>query len=97
MRDGLEDIFGRGRVPATVTGVGSTFAIHFQAKIPQNAGDTAKNDMPTTKAYFAHMLDRGIIYLSPTVSHCWISSPHTKEDINTYLAATETFIRSYKP
>jgi glutamate-1-semialdehyde 2,1-aminomutase len=97
MRDGLEDIFGRGRVPATVTGVGSTFAIHFQAKIPHNAGDTAKNDMPTTKAYFAHMLDRGIVYLSPTVSHYWISSPHTKEDINTYLAATEDFVRSYEP
>jgi len=97
MRDGLEDIFGRGRVPATVTGVGSTFAIHFQAKIPHNAGDTAKNDMPATKAYFAHMLDRGIIYLSPTVSHHWISSPHTKEDINAYLATTEDFIRNYKP
>ena len=96
MRAGLEDIFGRGRVPATVTGVGSTFAIHFQPRIPRSASDCARNDMPTTKAYFAHMLDRGIIYLSPTVSHCWISSPHTKEDVDTYLAATEEFVKSYK-
>ena len=97
MREGLDDVFERGKVPATVTGVGSTFAIHFQAKIPRNAGDTAKNDMLATRAYFAHMLDRGIIYLSPTVSHCWISSPHTKEDIDVYVTATEDFVRSYKP
>jgi len=97
MRTGLEDIFQRGKIPASVTGVGSTFAIHFQAKPPKNAGDCAKNDIPTTKAYFAHMLDAGIIYLSPTVSHSWISSPHTKADIDAYLAATEDFIRKYKP
>jgi len=95
MRDGLEDIFGDGKLPATVTGVGSTFAIHFQGKIPRNATDTAKNDVAATRAYFSHMLDRGIIYLSPTVSHCWISSPHTKDDVDAYLAATEEFVKSY--
>jgi glutamate-1-semialdehyde aminotransferase len=41
------------------------------------------------------MLDRGIIYLSPTVSHCWISSPHTKEDIDAYLVATEDFVKTF--
>jgi len=96
VRDGLEDIFGRGRLPATVTGVGSTFAIHFQSRIPHNVSDTAKNNIPATKAYFTHMLNRGIIFLSPTVSHCWISSPHTNEDIDAYLAATEEFVISYK-
>jgi glutamate-1-semialdehyde 2,1-aminomutase len=97
MRDGLEDIFGRGRLPATVTGVGSTFAIHFQSKIPRNAADTARNDAAVTKTYFTHMLDRGIIYLSPNVSHCWISSPHKAEDIDAYLTATEDFVKRYSP
>ena len=76
-----------------MTGVGSTFAIHFQSKIPRNAADTARNDAAATKAYFTHMLDKGIIYLSPNVSHCWISSPHTAEDIDAYLSATEEFVR----
>ncbi len=97
MRNGLEQIFSNGKLPAVVTGVGSTFAIHFQSKKPRNASDTARNNQKTTKAYFTHMLGRGIVYLSPNVSHCWISSPHTKEDIETYLAATEDFVRSYKP
>jgi len=41
------------------------------------------------------MLERGIVFLSPTVSHSWLSSPHTMEDIEAYLAATEDFMRNY--
>jgi glutamate-1-semialdehyde 2,1-aminomutase len=95
MRSGLEQIFSKCMLPASVTGVGSTFAIHFQAKKPMNAGDAARNDPNVTRAYFKHMLDRGIVYLSPNVSHCWISSPHTKNDVDHYLAATEDFVRGY--
>ena len=97
MRTGLIDIMERNNVPVSVTGVGSTFGIHFQKNSPKNAGDTSKNDLNATQAYFKHMLESGIIYLSPNVSHSWISSPHTKEDIENYLAATEEFIKGYKP
>ncbi len=97
MRSGLEEIFGVGKLSATVTGIGSTFAIHFQSKTPRNAGDTARNDPKATRAYFAHMLNRRIVYLSPNVSHCWICSPHTKGDVDAYLAATEEFVKNYKP
>ncbi|MCW4050291.1 MAG: aspartate aminotransferase family protein [Candidatus Bathyarchaeota archaeon] len=96
MRKNLQDIFNRSKLPATATGIGSTFATHFQDKEPKNAGDTARNDMDATRAYFTHMLEKGIIYLSPTVSHCWISSPHTMEDVEAYLQATEEFMKSYR-
>jgi len=95
MRTGLEDIFQRSRTPASVTGVGSTFAIHFQEEPPRNAGDTAGNDLETTRAFFSYMLERGIVFLSPTVSHSWLSSPHTENDVEEYLAATEDFTKSY--
>lgn len=97
MRSGLVDIMERKQVPVSVTGVGSTFGVHFQKNAPRNAGDTSKNNIPATKAYFQHMLESGIIYLSPTVSHSWISSSHTDEDIGRYLASTEEYIRGYKP
>ena len=97
MRSGLVDIMERNKVPISITGVGSTFGMHFQQDVPSNAGETSKNNIPATKAYFQHMLESGIIYLSPTVSHSWISSPHTNEDIEKYLAATEDYIKSYKP
>ncbi len=97
MRNGLLDLMERNDAPVSVTGVGSTFGIHFQEKPPKNAGDTSRNDIPATRAYFHHMLESGIIYLSPTVSHSWISSPHTVDDVEKYLAATEEYIRGYKP
>jgi glutamate-1-semialdehyde 2,1-aminomutase len=95
MRKGLGDIFERGKIPASVTGVGSVFGIHFQETPPKNAGDTMNNDMNITKKYFQHMLEKGIIYLSPTTSHSWISSPHIEQDVDEYLAATEEFIKNY--
>ena len=96
MRDGLQEIFTNSKYPASVTGVGSTFGIHFQKDKPINAGDTAKNNIEMTRVYFKYMLEHGIIYLSPTVSHSWISSPHTKQEVEAYLAATEDFMKNYK-
>jgi len=43
------------------------------------------------------MLGRGIVYLSPTVSHSWLSSPHTAADVEEYLSATEEFAKGYRP
>ena len=96
MRKGLKDIFEAGKRPVSVTGVGSIFGTHFQKDEPQSATDTSKNDMEMTKAYFNHMLENNIIYLSPTVCHSWISSPHSEKEIEEYLAATERFMKSYK-
>jgi glutamate-1-semialdehyde aminotransferase len=52
--------------------------------------------MEVTKAYFKHMLENNIIYLSPTTSHSWICSPHRAEDVETYLTVTEDFMKKYK-
>ena len=96
MRDGLHDIFSSSPLDAAVTGVGSMFGVHFMPEPPRSAGDTARCDLAATRAYFSHMLSRGIIYLSPTVSHSWISGPHTAADVEEYLSATEEFMKSYK-
>ncbi|HEX9914584.1 MAG TPA: aspartate aminotransferase family protein [Candidatus Bathyarchaeia archaeon] len=97
MRNGLTEIFEHSRMPASVTGVGSTFGIHFMPERPRSASDTARCDLDATRAYFSHMLSRGIIYLSPTVSHSWISGPHTAVDVEEYLLATEEFVKGYRP
>lgn len=97
MRTGLEDIIDSGHYNASVTGVGSTFAIHFQKEKPTRAGDTAKSNPEVTHTYFRHMLESGIIYMTPSMSHSWISSPHIDEDVNEYLAVTETFLKKHKP
>jgi len=94
MRTGLLRIFDTKEIPASVTGIGSMFGIHFQESPPINAGDTAKNDLKLTRSYFNHMLKSDIIYMSPTLCHSIISSPHTKMDVDAYLIATEDFLKT---
>jgi glutamate-1-semialdehyde 2,1-aminomutase len=90
----LEDIIERSSVDAAMTGVGSAFAVHFQKEKPRNAREMAKNDTDIAKAYWAHMLARGIIYVSPALPHSFIGEPHTPEDVEEYLAVSEEFFKA---
>jgi glutamate-1-semialdehyde 2,1-aminomutase len=91
---GLEDIIERSSVDAAMTGVGSAFAVHFQKEKPRNAREMAENDTEIAKAYWVHMLTRGIIYVSPALPHSFIGEPHTQEDVDEYLAASEEFFKA---
>ena len=93
---GLEDIIRRSGIDAVLTGVGSAFAVHFQKETPRNARETARNDTEMAKAYWAHMLARNITYVSPALPHSFIGEPHTPEDVEEYLAASEGFFRAQK-
>ncbi|MFB0558016.1 MAG: aspartate aminotransferase family protein [Candidatus Bathyarchaeia archaeon] len=95
-RRGLVEIIARSEVDAAVTGVCSTFGIHFQKEVPKNIRDVTKNDPKVARDYYVHMLSRNIAYVSRALPHCFIGEPHTREDINGYLAATEGFFINYK-
>ena len=95
-RKGLADIISRSEVEAALTGICSTFGIHFQKEVPTNVRAVSKNDPTVARAYYAHMLSRNIVYVSPTLPHSFISEPHTEGDIEEFLAATEDFFKTYK-
>jgi glutamate-1-semialdehyde 2,1-aminomutase len=97
IRKGIKDIADRSKIPATVTGASTIFAIHFMDKTPKNATEAAKADLKTTKAFWTHMLENNIAYLSPTNCHAMLAEPHKAEDADAFLAATEEFFHSYKP
>ncbi|MBN1683333.1 aspartate aminotransferase family protein [Candidatus Bathyarchaeota archaeon] len=97
IRNGLEDIISRNKIPATVTGVTTIFAIHFTNKKPLNALESAQTDMKTTKAFFSNMLENGIAYLSPTNCHAMLAEPHTEEDAEKFLKVSEEFFKKYEP
>ena len=96
IRRGLDDIFQGSQLEASVTGVGSMFAVHFQANPPKSAGEAAKGDVEAARAYFTHMLEHNIVYLTPTVCHCWVSNAHSEEDVEEFLSATEEFVKGYR-
>ena len=93
LRSELMDIFSDA--PISVTGDGSLFAVHFQKEEPKHAGDLMKSDLKASHEYFKHMLDSGIVYLTPTVCHGFICEPHTDTDMDNFLSASEGFVKSY--
>ena len=93
---GLEGIINRSSVDAVLTGVGSAFAVHFQKEEPRNAREMRRNNTEIAKAYWAHMLARNITYVSPSLPHSFMGEPHTKGDVEEYLAATEEFFKGWK-
>ncbi|MBA7670126.1 hypothetical protein ES703_78269 [subsurface metagenome] len=75
--------------------MGSGFAIHFQKERPRNARDVLKNDKRPALALYEHMIPRGFAYVTPGLPHCFLAEPHTEEDVDEYLAASEEFFSSY--
>jgi glutamate-1-semialdehyde 2,1-aminomutase len=93
LREELRDICSKA--PVSVTGDGSLFAVHFQKEEPKHAGDLVKTDVKASQEYFQHMLEKGIVYLTPAVCHGFVCEPHTDGNMDAFLSATEGFIKSY--
>jgi glutamate-1-semialdehyde 2,1-aminomutase len=93
-RNGLERIFSSAGIDAAVTGVASTFGIHFRKGVPVDAREAAASDGAMARRYFEHMLDRRIAYLTPAVPHMFLNAAHTSDDISRLLAATEEFAKA---
>ncbi|MBM3292323.1 aspartate aminotransferase family protein [Candidatus Bathyarchaeota archaeon] len=96
IRKGVEDIISRYKLPASVTGVTTIFAIHFANNKPKNAAESAQSNIDATKAFFRHMLENGVAYLSPTNCHAMLAEPHTMQDAEQFVSLTEEFFNKYK-
>jgi glutamate-1-semialdehyde 2,1-aminomutase len=93
-RAGLEAIFSRTGIDAAITGLRSTFTIHFQKRTPRNARDMAQNDVALARRYYDFLLSRRIVYLTPTVAHMFLNAAHSTEDVARFLSDTEDFARA---
>ncbi|MFB3854155.1 MAG: aspartate aminotransferase family protein [Vicinamibacterales bacterium] len=93
-RSSLEAIFDRFGVDAAVTGLESTFCLHFRKGKPKNAREAADSDKAMARGYFEFMLANGVVFLSPPLPHMFLSTAHTREDIARLLQLTEDFLRA---
>ncbi len=91
LRTGLTEAFAARGITAAVTGLGSAIGVHFRASAPRNAREAAEDDAALSGAYFDHMRDRGIAYLSPGLPHMFISAAHTEADIDWFVECTRGF------
>jgi len=78
-------------VEASITGIGSTFCIHFQKDRPRDARQAARDDLKKATALHDYLLSKHVIYVSPTNPHMFLSTEHTEQDIDKLLIHIDEF------
>jgi len=94
---GLQDAVQDTRANAHVTGYGSIAKVHLlKHKIQKKDLKSliTNADQQAEKNYFRQLLTRGILAMTPSEVHFYVSLPHTEEEIEKTLTATEDFLRS---
>jgi glutamate-1-semialdehyde aminotransferase len=51
-------------------------------------------DIQCEKSYFRHLISNGILAMTPSEVHFYISLPHREEEIDKTVEATEEFLKS---
>ena len=96
---GLQDAVQDTQANAHVTGYGSIAKVHLlKNKIQKKDLKSliTNADQQAEKNYFRHLLTRGILAMTPSEVHFYVSLPHTEEEIEKTLTATEDYLRSAK-
>jgi glutamate-1-semialdehyde 2,1-aminomutase len=95
---GLAEAAAEAGAAVTINRVGSLMSCFFTDRPVRNFDDVRAADIAAFKRFFAAMLDRGI-YLAPSAYEAmFVSSAHTKEDLDrTVAAAQESFKAAATP
>ena len=94
-RRGMREAASEGGVPFTINQVGSMVSIFFTEGPVTDFSTAARSDTEAFKAFFWHMLRRGV-YLAPRQYEAgFMSAVHSEEDLEkTFEAAREWFARA---
>jgi len=93
-RDSLNSIFEQNAFPAQATGIASLIAIHTAGKTPiEDAKSFAKCDHELSMKLLRHLLENGILMLTPEMLHAAISYAHTDADIRDLTSTVEKFVK----
>ncbi len=89
LTEGLDRVMRRHGVAHSCARAGSMFSVFFTAGPVNDLADARKSDVRLFAKYFAAMLDRGI-YLAPSQFETnFVSTAHTRGDVELTLAAAE--------
>jgi glutamate-1-semialdehyde 2,1-aminomutase len=91
---GLAEAAAEAGAAVTINRVGSLMSCFFTDRPVRNFDDVRAADIAAFKRFFAAMLDRGI-YLAPSAYEAmFVSSAHTKEDLDRTIAAAQESFRT---
>ncbi len=89
LEDGLNNLIEKYNIPAKVNRVGSMITLFFTDKEPKNFNDVKQCDLETFTQFFWSLLDKGV-YIAPSQFEAsFLSTAHSREDINQTLNAVE--------
>ncbi|MDG3002631.1 aspartate aminotransferase family protein [Paludisphaera mucosa] len=93
MQQGLESLFDRHGVTATVVRQGSAFCVYFMDHAPRNWRDLASNhDMARDLRYRKALIARGVYHFPLPTKQGSLSTAHTEADVDATLDATEAVL-----
>jgi len=94
MQRGLEALFDRHGVTATVARQGSAFCVYFMDHAPRDWRDlAANNDMGRDLRYRRALIARGVYHFPLPTKQGSLSSAHTEADVDATLEATDAVLR----
>ncbi len=92
-RKGIEDIINRYSAPCTVNGIGSLLTLFFTPEKVSDYGTASASDTAAFADYFNFMLDRGNYFGASQFEAVFVSSAHTREDIDKTLSDMEDYFK----
>ncbi|AMV39054.1 aspartate aminotransferase family protein [Planctomyces sp. SH-PL62] len=94
MQQGLEGLFARHGVTATVARQGSAFCVYFMDHAPRDWRDLASNhDMERDLRYRKALIARGVYHFPLPTKQGSLSAAHSEADVDSTLEATEAVLR----
>jgi glutamate-1-semialdehyde 2,1-aminomutase len=94
MRQGLREAFTKSGAPVQITGLGSTFGLHFNRNPIRNVRDAGTDDTKLSQRFQSTLLDNGIFMLTPRILHGCLSVTHNAEDVEKLIDVAGKFART---
>ena len=86
MEQGLQEIFSRRGITASISRQGSAFSFYFMPRVPRDWHDILEHhDFELDVRLRRALLERGIFFVPIATKQCSISAAHTQEDIDVTL------------
>lgn len=90
---GFENIISSKGYPLSVSQIGSMFCVFFRKETPHSWHEVSECDTKAFAKYFTAMLDKGVYVPPSQFEACFVSTAHSKEDVQETINAFELSLR----
>ena len=89
---GMKNVFDANDIPFSVNQLGGMFGFFFSEKLPKNFKDVVKTNDKHFKNFLNQCIDNGIYFAPSKFEAGFISTKHTKTEINNTIMITKNII-----